>query len=125
MEKYRVPSDAKTLKPPAFKQALHKEVTEPLRKKLTNDEISNMIHYLVRETPGEVSFEKLYEALNLDDREPPLKQEGVEGLREYRAKIKDKMEDAQVPQVIQHLHFWMKANQHTVASLFQLQARQL
>ena len=44
-----------------------------------------MIHYLVRDEPGMVSFEKLYEALNLDDRDRPLKQEGVAELKKYRA----------------------------------------
>ena len=62
----------KTLKPSAFKSAIHKEVSSTLKQKLTDSEISNMIHYLVREEPGMVSFEKLYEALNLDDRDPPL-----------------------------------------------------
>ena len=52
-------------------------------KRLTDDHIKNMIHYLVREEPGVVSFDKLYLALQQAPGKPPLTQEGVEQLRAY------------------------------------------
>ena len=93
-----------------------KEVSVALQKKLTDDEIRNMCHYLVREEPGMVSFEKLYEALNLDDRDPPLKQERVDELKKYQTLIKKDMEEASVPAAVQHLSIWMKNNNETSIS---------
>ena len=88
------------MKPAAFKNALMKEVSIPLQKKLTDDEIRNMCHYLVREEPGMVSFEKLYEALNLDDRDQPLMQEGVDELKKYATLIKKDFDEAEVPAAV-------------------------
>ena len=96
-----------------------KEVSQPLQKKLTDDEIRNMIHYLVREEPGMVSFEKLYEALNLDERDQPLKQERVDELKRYATLVKKDMDEASVPAAVQHLCLWMKNNNETsVTTIF-------
>ena len=66
------------MSPSDFKKALEKVVSPPLKEKLTNPVISNLIHYLVREQPARVSYNKLYQALALPDGESPLKQEGIE-----------------------------------------------
>ena len=46
-----------------FKKMLQKELSPQLMGKLTDDQLKNIIHYLVREEPGMVSWNKLYEAL--------------------------------------------------------------
>ena len=71
------------MKPINFKKMLQKELSPQLMKKLTDDHIKNMIHYLVREEPGMVSWEKLYEALQQQKGKPPLSQEGVDDLKKY------------------------------------------
>ena len=70
---------------------LKQELSAPTMKRLTDDHIKNMIHYLVREEPGVVSFEKLYLALHQQPGKPPLTQEGVEQLRAYTAKVGEQL----------------------------------
>lgn len=71
LENYRDPN-ALVLKPSVFKKMLQRELSAPLMKRLTDDHIKNMVHYLVREEPGMVSFDKMYAALQLPQGKPPL-----------------------------------------------------
>jgi hypothetical protein len=49
--------------------------------------LSDLIHYLVKEEPGRVSFAKLLQALALPDNQPPLKQDSIDDMLQYQAKI--------------------------------------
>lgn len=60
--------------PKDFARALRQEVPN-LKAKLTNQKLGIMVHYLVLEELGMVSFNKLYRALNLTERDQPLRQD--------------------------------------------------
>ena len=63
IEKYRPTNGHKTITPAAFKKMLTELCTPQTMKDLTNVEIGNLIHYLVFEELGQVSFDKLSRAL--------------------------------------------------------------
>jgi hypothetical protein len=53
--------------------ALTSQCSEKTKQSLTKSAVSNLVHYLVKEEPGRVSFQKLYQALNLPESESPLR----------------------------------------------------
>jgi hypothetical protein len=63
IETYRPGNGNKTIKPGEFKKLLTKLCTSTTMQELTNVEIGNLIHYLVLEELGEVSWSKLNKAL--------------------------------------------------------------
>lgn len=71
------------MSPATFKKTITESCSPQIKEKLTNQVISNLIHYLVREEPARVSISKLFQAINLPESEPPLKQEGIEDLFSY------------------------------------------
>ena len=66
--------------PAQFRQALASEVPG-LIDRLTNSKLSLLVHYLVQEEFGKVSFDKLIRALNLSGVEAPLPQSKVDEIR--------------------------------------------
>lgn len=63
--------------PKDFARALKIEVPG-LKDQLTNSKLTLLVHYLVKEEFGIVSFEKLHRALNLTERDPPLRQDKLQ-----------------------------------------------
>jgi predicted AAA+ superfamily ATPase len=72
-EPLRAQPTQKSITPKVFADVLKKSVTASTKALLTNDVLKLIIYYLIREVPREVSFTKLYSALNLPEKEPPLK----------------------------------------------------
>lgn len=72
-EPLRTQPNQKSITPKIFADVLKKSVTASTKALLSNDVLKLIIYYLIREVPREVSFTKLYSALNLPEREPPLK----------------------------------------------------
>lgn len=73
IEKARANSKDSTLSPASFKKAIESAVSQDVKAKLSDSILRNLIHYLVREEPARVSFNKLYQALALPVGESPLK----------------------------------------------------
>ena len=92
---------------------------------LTNAEIGNLIHYLVLEELGEVSWQKLNQALRQTARDAPLKQDRVEDIRRRTEAVKSQLVNSDVKPIITHFHKWMKENGYTVPQMFRLQSHQL
>ena len=75
------------MRPKDFSLALKKEVPN-LTDKLTNAKLTLIVHYLAQEELGMVSFDKLNRALNLSDKDQPLRQDLVQEIRAKKAVIK-------------------------------------
>lgn len=74
------------MSPKSFRDALIEEFGKSavLAPKIESKTVlADLIHYLVREEPGRVSYAKLLEALALPDHYQPLKQDGVEDIIQY------------------------------------------
>ncbi len=69
-----------TMSPKEFANAIKKacELNQQLKQELTNQRISYLVHYLVLEQIGQVSFEKLHRAMNLDRNDAPLRQDKID-----------------------------------------------
>jgi len=63
LEKYRPTNGNKTIMPAAFKKLLTDVCTPATMNEIPNVEIGNLIHYLVCEELGQVSFDKLSRAI--------------------------------------------------------------
>ena len=74
--------------PKEFARALKQEVPG-MKEKLTNANLSILVNYLVQEELGMVSYDKLFQALGLHDRDPPLRQNHLEEIREFGLVIRD------------------------------------
>lgn len=88
--KYRTSVTDVSMAPKEFKYALSAEFRDvpTIRTKIdSNSTLSLLIHYLVREEPGRVSYAKLLAALALPDQDPPLRQDGIENLVQYQVKL--------------------------------------
>jgi len=70
--------------------------------------LSDLIHYLVREEPGRVSYAKLLQALALDDHVAPLKQDGIEDILQYQAKVQRQLVSTKTPLSVIELNQFMK-----------------
>lgn len=57
-------------------------------KSITDQNIDLLIYYLQEEVPSEISFNKLYKAFTALDKDPPLKQYGIEQIKQYEEKLK-------------------------------------
>ena len=60
--------------PKEFARALRDEAPN-VKSRISNSQLSTLVHYLVKEEMGQVSFDKLLTALNLSERDPPLRQD--------------------------------------------------
>ena len=87
IEKYRTTRTQTGLSAQEFRTILQKEISPQLSKKISDQDILNLVNYLVREEHNMVSFEKLYEALELTERDVPLRQEKVDEYRKYMDKV--------------------------------------
>ena len=74
--------------PKEFARALKQEVPG-MMDKLTNPKLTILVNYLVQEELGMVSYDKLFRALSLHDRDPPLRQDHLDTIRSYGLLIKD------------------------------------
>ena len=72
IEKHRMNRLDTGMIPRDFARALRVEVPN-LKDTLTTAKLSLLVHYLVQEEFGVVSFEKLHRAMNLTERDPPLR----------------------------------------------------
>lgn len=71
------------MSPKSFRDALMEEFNKSptIAPKIESKTIlSDLIHYLVKEEPGRVSYAKLLQALALQDHEAPLKQDNIDDM---------------------------------------------
>ena len=73
--------------PNDFARALKHEVPNSMQH-LPNIKLSLLVHYLVQEELGMVSFDKLHRALNLTDRDQPLRQDKLDEIHAVKKEIK-------------------------------------
>lgn len=90
------------MRPKDFAFALKSECPG-LKEKFTNDKLSLLVHYLVCEELGMVSYQKLHQALNLREQDPPLKQDMLDEIRRARGVIQDQLQQAEIPIEVVHL----------------------
>ena len=122
LEKYRNSRAVTGLTLQEFREALKKEVPPQLAKKFNDQEGVKVMHYLVREEYSMVSFEKLYEALNLTEQDPPLRQEKADEYRRYVDKVHEGLDKAAggVPPAIIHFNHWMTTEDKKLVNIFNL-----
>ena len=96
--------------PKDFARALKQEVPN-LKERLTNPKLSLLVHYLVKEQFGIVSYEKLHRALNLTERDPPLRQDKLEEIQRTRVAFDNELRQADIQIEVVHLiHFLQQSN---------------
>ena len=105
--------------PKEFARALKQEVPG-LIDKLTNSKLSILVNYLVQEELGMVSYDKLFRALNLHDRDPPLRQDHLETIRSFGLLIKDQLDKAKMPLVIMHFMQFLDTNELKINEMFNI-----
>ena len=105
--------------PKEFARALKQEVPG-LIDKLTNSKLSILVNYLVQEELGMVSYDKLFRALNLHDRDPPLRQDHLETIRSFGLLIKDQLDKARMPLVIMHFMQFLDTNELKIHEMFNI-----
>ena len=105
--------------PKEFARALRQEVPG-LIDKLTNSKLSILVNYLVQEELGMVSYDKLFRALGLHDRDPPLRQDHLETIRGFGLLIKDQLDKAKIPLVIMHMMQFLDTNELTIQEMFNI-----
>ena len=72
--------------PKEFARALRDEAPN-VKSRISNSQLSTLVHYLVKEEMGQVSFDKLLTALNLSERDPPLRQDQLDKIRAARGAV--------------------------------------
>lgn len=107
------------MQPKDFARALKQEVPN-LQGQLTNQKLSLLVHYLVREEFGIVSFEKLHRALNQSDQDPPLRQDKLEEIKQQVGKIHAQLGAADVAIEVIHLLHFMRENQLSIPEMFKV-----
>lgn len=105
IEKHRRNHSDAGMQPKDFARVLKQEVPN-LKDSLTNAKLSTLVHYLVKEQFGIVSFEKLHRALNLTERDPPLRQDKLEEIKATKVAFEKELKSLDVPISVIHLiHF--------------------
>lgn len=81
-----------------------------------------MVHYLVQEELGKVSYDKLYRALNLTERDQPLRQDQIEHIRGLRAQVTQQLDKADIPIEVIHLINFLAVNKLSIQDMFKVVA---
>ena len=105
--------------PKDFARALKLEVPN-LKSAFPNQKLSLLVHYLVQEELGLVSFEKLYRALGLSERDPPLRQDKIDSIRQSNKEITKQLDRADIPIEVIHLVAYMSNNKISVHDMFRV-----
>ena len=67
-----------------------------------------------------VSFDKLYRALNLSERDPPLRQDQIDSIRQTKSTITGQLDRADIPIEVVHLVNYMISNKISIHDMFKV-----
>ena len=105
--------------PKEFARALRDEAPN-VKSRISNSQLSTLVHYLVKEEMGHVSFDKLLTALNLSERDPPLRQDQLEKIRAARGAVEQSLQQADIPIEVMHLLNFMNQSKIPIHEMFKV-----
>ena len=91
-----------------------------MKDKFTNDKLGILVHYLVMEELGMVSFQKLHSALNMRETDPPLPQDRLQEIFKARGIIGEQLQQAEIPIEVIHLLNFMMQNEYSMSDMFRI-----
>ena len=119
IEKHRRNRTDNGMQPKDFARALKLEVPN-LKDQLSNAKLTLLVHYLVREEFGIVSFEKLHRALNQSDQDPPLRQDKLDEIKAQVGKVLRQLGAADIAIEVIHLLHFLRESQLSVHEMFKV-----